>query len=135
MFRPLFAACILLVPNAAFSQGKVDVKPSKTWTGSVPDENLAKIAPAAIGNAAAFEKLWQDWGLKTPLPKIDFETEFAVIQTTSGSRISLMLKKSDGDLQVNAIATRDFGPGFRYVIGSVPREGIKTVNGQPLEKK
>ena len=33
------------------------------------------------------------------------------------------------------IATSDFGPGFRYVMGTVPREGVKTVNKKDLPKE
>jgi hypothetical protein len=34
-----------------------------------------------------------------------------------------------------AISTRDLRPGFRYAIKSVSKEGVKTVNGQPLPKE
>jgi hypothetical protein len=33
------------------------------------------------------------------------------------------------------MATRDLRPGFRYVITTVSREGVKTVNGQTLPKE
>jgi hypothetical protein len=32
-------------------------------------------------------------------------------------------------------ATADFGPGFRYVIATVSREGVKKVNGKDLPKE
>jgi hypothetical protein len=34
-----------------------------------------------------------------------------------------------------AISTRDLRPGFRYAIKSIPREGVKTVDGKPLPKE
>jgi hypothetical protein len=33
------------------------------------------------------------------------------------------------------MATRDLRPGFRYVIATVSREGVKTVNGKQLPKE
>ena len=41
----------------------------------------------------------------------------------------------DGDLRVAFFATRDLRPGFRYIMVSHSREGVKTVNGMPLDKK
>jgi hypothetical protein len=39
-----------------------------------------------------------------------------------------------GDLKALGLATRDLRPGFRYALISVPREGVKTVNGKELPK-
>jgi hypothetical protein len=33
------------------------------------------------------------------------------------------------------MATRDLRPGFRYVIATVSRAGVKTVNGKKLPKE
>jgi hypothetical protein len=33
------------------------------------------------------------------------------------------------------LGTRDIRPGFRYVLGVVSREGVKTVNKKDLAKK
>jgi hypothetical protein len=40
-----------------------------------------------------------------------------------------------GNLQVLGNATTDSAPGFRYVIATVPREGVKTVDGKELPKE
>ena len=59
-----------------------------------------------------------------------------MIQTTVGSRLNLILQLTEaGDLKVLGLATRDLRPGFRYAMATVPREGVKTVNGQALEEK
>jgi hypothetical protein len=39
-----------------------------------------------------------------------------------------------GNLKALGFASRDLVPGFRYVIISVPKEGVKTVNGKELPK-
>jgi hypothetical protein len=37
-----------------------------------------------------------------------------------------------GDLTVLGFGTRDIRPGFRYVLGVVSREGVKSVNKKAL---
>jgi hypothetical protein len=115
---------------------KTPVKSIKEWSGSVDDETLLKGAPSVITNADALQKLWKDWKVGDKAPEVDFSKELVVITTTVGSRLSLAasLDADKGDLQVGAVATRDLRPGFRYVIATVSREGVKTVNGKELPK-
>ena len=40
-----------------------------------------------------------------------------------------------GNLQVLGKSSSDLAPGFRYIIGTVPREGVKKVNGKDLPKE
>jgi hypothetical protein len=115
---------------------KTPVKSVKEWNGSVDDETLLKGTPTVITNADALQKLWKDWSVGDKAPDVDFTKEFVVITTTVGSRINLKLSldADKGDLQVLGLATRDLRPGFRYVIATVGREGVKTVNGKELPK-
>jgi hypothetical protein len=70
------------------------------------------------------------------LPKVDFTKEIVVLGTTNGTRIRMWAKLDDqGNLQVLGNATTDYTPGFRYVIATVPREGVKTVDGKELPKE
>jgi hypothetical protein len=51
-----------------------------------------------------------------------------------GSRLSLSAQLDEkGNLQVLGVATRDFRSGFRYVLATVSREGVKSVNGKELK--
>jgi hypothetical protein len=112
------------------------VRRGKEWSGSVEDEKLAKDAPACITSAKALEKLWKDWKLTDKMPDIDFQKELVVVSTATGSKLRLALTLDDkGDLQVGGIATRDFRPGFRYVLATVSNEGVKMVNGKGLPKE
>ena len=126
-------AVLALAAPAALADKK-PVKPTKEWSGSVEDENLAKDAPAVVTSAKALEKLWKDWKLTDKMPEVDFSKEIVVLTTTKGSKLTLgaTLDDSKGDLQVVGLATKDLRPGFRYVIATVPREGIKTVNNKAL---
>lgn len=119
--------------SPSFGQGpKGEVQPTKQWSGSVANANLAAGAPTVIGTAKEFASLWKNWGLAGAAPAVDFAKELVVVQTSRGSSISLLLRLEDGNLAVAGIATRDLRPGFRYVIASVSREGIKTVDGKAL---
>jgi hypothetical protein len=62
--------------------------------------------------------------------------EFLIIMATKeGSRLSLSARLHDRDnLEVLGLATRDIRPGFRYIIATIPREGIRSVNKNNLMK-
>ena len=65
-----------------------------------------------------------------------FKKELIVITTTSGSKLRLSASLDDkGNLEVLGMATRDLRPRFRYVIATVSRTGVKTVNGNKLPKE
>jgi hypothetical protein len=115
---------------------KKAVKLEKEWKGSIDDEALAKDAPTVIGDAKALEKLWNAWKIEGKAPAVDFTKELIIIATTSGSKLRLSASLDDkGNLEVLGMSTRDLRPGFRYVIATVSREGVKTVNGKKLPKE
>ena len=126
---------VLAVVSEAGAQPKA-VKLTNEWKGSVEDANLQKGAPECITTQEGLEKLWKAWKLADKPPKVDFSKEIVIIGTTSGSRLNLSARLDEkGNLEILGIATSDFGPGFRYVIGTVPREGVKTVNKKDLPKE
>jgi hypothetical protein len=130
--------CLLLVGAARPEEatGK-EVKPTQEWSGSVDDAALQKAAPqrGCITDTKAFTKLWQAWKVGEKVPAVDFIKELALVATTSGSRLDTTARlTAEGDLRVLTKATLDFGPGFRYQIVVVPREGVKMVNGKRLAK-
>jgi len=111
-----------------------EVKPTKLWNGSVEDDKLMKDAPAVIVDKKTFEKIWVDWKIKGDVPTINFDKEIVVLMTSKGSRITMKCTLEDGNLKVGGIATADLGEGFRYILATVPREGVKKVNGKDLPK-
>jgi hypothetical protein len=123
----------LLVPEVR--AGKKAVKLTQQWKGSVADENLQKGAPEVIASAKDLEKLWKAWKIEHKLPRIDFTREIVIVGTTKGSRLSLSAQLDDnGNLQILGLGSADLRDGFRYVLATVPREGIKTVNKKKLPK-
>ena len=113
------------------------LKATNTWMGSVDDEKLAKEMPenGVITNAKDFEKLVKAWKVAEKVPEVNFDKEIVLVATTDGSRLTLNASLDEkGDLKALGLGTRDLRPGFRYVIISVPKEGVKTVNGKELPK-
>ena len=117
--------------------GPTPLKATNTWMGSIDDEKLAREMPetGVITNSKDFEKLVKAWQVAEKVPEVDFDKEIVLVAKTEGSRLTLNASLDEkGDLKALGLATRDLRPGFRYVIISVPRQGIKTVNGKELPR-
>ena len=71
------------------------------------------------------------------MPKVDFTKEIVVAVYSSGSKLNIAGASLDdkGDLTVLGFGTRDLRPGFRYVLGTVSKDGVKTVNKKELPKE
>jgi hypothetical protein len=118
---------------------KVDKKeaPANQWTGSVDDQSLMAKAPknGVIVSQKALDELWKAWKVSEKTPEVDFSKDLVVVGTTVGSRIFGKPMVKDGDLKIAFASTLDLREGFRYIIVTIPREGIKTVNGKDLPKE
>jgi len=130
------AAVMFLAAGVAVA-APTRLKVTNTWMGSIDDEKLAKEMPdnGVITNAKDFETLVKAWKVADKVPEVNFDKEIVLVAKTEGSKLTLnALLDEKGDLKALGLATRDLRPGFRYVIISVPREGVKTVNGKELPK-
>ena len=127
-------AVFILVPAFAAAQTQ-KLAPTKTWKGTVADEALEKAAPKAVVSQKALDALWASWSQTEKAPTIDFKKEIVVVTTSRGSVVNLIVTKKEKDLSVSGFGTRDLRPGFRFVAGSIPREGIETINGEALPKE
>jgi hypothetical protein len=124
-----------LLTAEARAEKKV-VKLTNNWRGSLDDRKLMKGAPQVITNAKDFAKLWKAWKIGDKMPKVNFRKELVILATTVGSRLNLSAQLDEkGNLTTIGFGTRDIRDGFRYVMGTVPRKGVKTVNGKALPKK
>ncbi|HWG47416.1 MAG TPA: hypothetical protein VN688_31925 [Gemmataceae bacterium] len=129
-------AAILMMPLDTRAESRV-LALSQQWSGSIADLALKNEAPAngCVTDAKTFEKLWKAWKIGEKVPDIDFKTEMVVVTTTRGSRLRLTVRLDEkGDLRVDGVATRDLRPGFRYAVGVIKREGVKTIRGKELPK-
>jgi hypothetical protein len=122
-----------VAPHAAAQKKKVEI--TRKWSGSVEDEKAIK--PECITSAKGLEAVWKAWKIKGDVPKVDFTRNIVVAVYSSGSKLNLGGANlgNNGDLTVLGFGTRDIRPGFRYVLGVVSREGVKTVNKKDLPKE
>ena len=122
-----------VAPPAAAQKKKVEI--TKKWSGSVEDEKAIK--PECITSAKGLEAVWKAWKIEGDVPKVDFTKDIVVAVYSVGSKLNMAGASLDdnGDLTVLGLGTRDIRPGFRYVLGVVSREGVKTVNKKDLPKE
>jgi hypothetical protein len=134
----LLAALLVAVCASSANAAPKKLTVKQLGRGSVGDEKLKAEAPKSmvISDKKTLEKVWKAWKVAGKVPVVDFKKEIVLIQTTSGSRLGAIgaALSEKGDLKFSSIATSDFGEGFRYVLGSVPRAGVKTVDGKKLGK-
>jgi hypothetical protein len=139
MFRLLVCAVLagfafaVVAPRAAAKLKKVEI--TKKWSGSVEDEKAIK--PECITSTKGLEAVWKAWKIDGEVPKIDFTKDIVVAVYSPGSKLNMAGANLDdtGDLAVLGFGTRDIRPGFRYVLGVVSKEGVKTVNRKALPKE
>ncbi|MBY0327497.1 MAG: hypothetical protein K2Q30_11305 [Gemmataceae bacterium] len=124
---------MIALVSTANAQDRKPLETLKEWRGDNPNEGLAKDSPKFITNAKDLEKLWKAWDIKEKLAEIDFAKEILLVETTRGSRLNLKATLDEkGDLQSLGLATRDLRPGFRYVMITVNKAGIKTIAGKAI---
>jgi hypothetical protein len=133
----LSLAAVLFLAAGVAVAAPTPLQATNTWTGSIDDEDLAKEMPenGVITNARDFAKLVKAWKVAEKAPEVNFDKEIVLVAKTVGSKLTLKASLDEkGDLKALGLATRDLRKGFRYVIISVPKEGVKTVNGKELPK-
>ncbi len=136
LLKSLIALLLAALLTSLCYADKKPVKPKKQWSGSVADETLMNNTPmqgTTITTAEELEKLWNNWKIAGKKPKVNFSKEMVVLTTSRGSGLSLVTTLDEnGDLAVSGLGTMDVLPGFRYVIATVSRQGVKTVNGKEM---
>ena len=137
MCKGLPLAAVMFLAVGVSAADPTPLKATNTWMGSVEDKKLAKEMPenGVITNAKDFEKLVKAWKVAEKVPEVNFDKEIVLVAKTEGSILKLNPALDEkGDLKALGFASADLLPGFRYVIISVPQEGVKTVNGKELPK-
>jgi hypothetical protein len=124
----IFAA---VAPSQAVAQKK-KVEITQQWSGSVEYEKAIK--PECITSAKGLEAVWKAWNVPGDVPKVDFTKNMVVAVYSVGSKLDMSGATLDdsGNLDVLGTGTRDIRPDFRYVLGVVSRDGVKTVNKKAL---
>jgi len=135
----LFAG--LAVSVSGQGGGKKEVKIEKAWTGRIVEkdkEPLRKLAPALgyVSGPKSFATIWKAWRTEDKVPEVDFSTKLILVGTVSGPNEMKLSAVADdqGNLTIKSVATLVGGPGFGYALVQVDRDGIKSVQGKPLQK-
>lgn len=106
----------------------------QNWHGKLADAVLRKAEPAdhVVADPQAWSTLWRAWRGQENVPTVDFQKQLILVFTADGPNTVGCTPAQDGqgNLQANAMSTLMAGPGFGYVMLSVSREGVKTVNGK-----
>lgn len=133
LFRSFLSLTIIvLLANICYADKK-PVKLIQQWKGSVMNVELMKDAPTYITTPEGLDELWRNWNIPDQKPEVNFAENIVVVVTSRGSVLSLIATLDEaGDMAVHGLGTMDLGPGFRYVIATVSRAGVKTVNGNEL---
>ena len=109
------------------------------WRGVVPEDEMRSVAPTLPFVAAheSWRELWRAWRPEEPLPEVDFESEVVLVRLVDGpNRIKLSATlDEDGAVQVRARNTRIAGPGFGYALARISRQGVKSIDGEPLPSR
>ncbi len=127
--------CVVLV---VMSAGSGLAAPSQEIAkGKIADASLQKLAPKSgfLTDQQAFAKLWKAWRPEEAVPEIDFHQHMVIVGLADGPNLVMFEPKlqKDGDLKFVVASTRMAGPGFGYRLVKISRDGVKTVNGKPIE--
>ena len=116
------------------------IKPIQTWTRFVANSELESLRPKnwILVDAQGFSRVWNAYWPDHEVPKIDFERHFLVVETETGTLVTLT--KSFGIDQTGTLPiageSGTFGNGmrgFRYFIHVFPRKGIKAYYDKPVQ--
>lgn len=138
MFKLILSASFvaLLTLFAPANLSAEEVIPIRKYSGVLRQNGPALVAPKSgvIVGQEKFAEVWQAWSVGERMPEIDFKTQMVLVATVSGPNRTLSgpLKLVDSDLSYRVMSTKMGGPGFGYLLMLVPRDGVMTINGQPI---
>jgi len=121
------AALAASVPLAVAAE----ISPMARWAGQV-----GKVGSGGSGHFCSPDELqafWHDWQIAQPKPDIDFARQLAVFHMGSGGPHLMSLRREEGgNLVAEFVQTPTASRYPNYLIVTVPRDGISSLNGIPL---
>ena len=144
----LAAALLLGPPQARADEKKPEPKAVELiseWGGPfLHDPDLKLFAPAAmyVETDEEWAKLWKAWrGDDAKIPPVNFKEQLVLVVTSRNDKTALSASlDAAGNLEVKAYSASPLTvvdparKGFSFRLGAVSRDGVRTVNGQPLKK-
>ncbi|HAY82087.1 MAG TPA: hypothetical protein DCY79_19960 [Planctomycetaceae bacterium] len=126
---------LVLIAIATTSHAEDKVQITGSWSGKFRENTLEKHAPQKgfISNPNDWKALWQSWRPQQAVPKIDFDQELVLVGIVQGpNTVFLFPLIKDGKLSFATGGTKVGGPGFGYKLVKIPRAGIQSIQGHPL---
>jgi hypothetical protein len=127
---------MIICSSASWVHGEVrEIKALKEWRGRVDNATGAK-APARgyLIDQGELDRLWAAWHIPADKPTVDFKTRLVLVRTCNCSHISIAPHLNEqGDLHIQVTITKDLREDTGYVLVLIPRRGIRTIDGKPLE--
>ncbi len=118
----------------------VHVEVSEQWHGIINHDDLLSVLGERqfITNSADWQHVWTSWRPDEPVPAVVFDNELVVVLVAHGPNIpglnGPLLHIHEGDVRVVAMSTLIGGPGFGYRLLRLPRTGILSINGVPVDE-
>lgn len=134
LFLLFFGILLCLSVPLAQAEGG-EIKPVQEWRGRI-NRFLTAPEPARgyLASQAELDKLWEKWQISGKSPQVDFKAHLVLVRTCNCSHIWIApLLNDQGDLQIQVTITKDLRDDTAYVMVLIPRQGIRTVEGKPLE--
>jgi hypothetical protein len=123
------------------SGGKlIKVESEKYWSGVIKRELRHQAPPNGfIANEKAWAKLWRAYRGSDELPKIDFDKQMILVRVGNdlGMVLDEFMLNEKGDLKAVSIGVLgcDLHPKTcEYIFLLISREGVKSINGKPIQK-
>jgi len=138
-FLPGFRYVLLVVNREGvktFNGKKVPTKwqisPISEFKGTVDNPVLHGKVPEFITDATTLQQLWDNWTVAGKMPTVDFTTQVVVVNFAEWVYSYKYYQTITGDIVVEPVITKGNGPGTRYVIAVLNRNGAVSINGKPL---
>ena len=142
----LLTAGLQITANGA--EGR-KIAPVHQWAGQVGTTTAITTSKQPEGPAAATTNEWggcllseeeldkflRHWEITNAMPKINFQEDLALFYLGHGGPVLMRLAVEDeGNLVTDYVQTPTWSLALNYLITSVSRAGIKSVNGKSVEK-
>ena len=123
--------------------GEKLIKVEKEWYGEIKLELRPQAPPNGfIADEKAWTQLWRAYRGNDELPKIDFDKQMILVGVGEdpngiGYSPDTLILNEKRDLKVSMVATLVYYPNpetGRYIFLLISREGVKSVNGNPIRK-
>ena len=126
----LAAGAILTDASGA---GPRRVIPVESWSGQAGTETAA--CGESLQSTAELEKCWRDSKIAAPLPAIDFASEIALVYMGHGGpHLMRLTLEENGNLVPHYVQTPTWSARMNYLVTSVKRQDVRSVNGKSLAK-